>query len=122
MKNSPRKTASVRGHLTFATTKRDYAGSVCLQALGKPDQVLRVDANHATAWTINVGYEKEGDRHSQRQNDKQDAHSTRAISNQQAAPDTDRSQQDPSLDWNAVPPGRLGVPLRIQHIVHARDG
>ena len=91
-----------------------------MQALRQADQIKRLHANYASARAINVGYEKEGDRNSKRQDYEQEASSMCAISDQEVAAYADRCQQDPGFERNPVPPSGLGVALRVQDIVHPR--
>src|ERR1700731_2324523 len=77
---------------------------VCVQALRQADQIKRLHANYASARAINVGYEKEGDRNSKRQDYEQEASSMCAISDQEVAAYADRCQQDPGFERNPVPP------------------
>src|SRR5215471_17409214 len=46
---------------------------------------------------------------------------SRRIAHQTGAADGDRRHQNPRFNRDAVPPGRLRIRLRIQHIVHARN-
>ena len=88
-------------------------------------EVLRVHSNEAAPWGVDLGYENERDRHEQRQNEKFPGllfdGAPRTIAEQKIAADGDRQHQPPGRPRDAVPPGRLRVRLRVQHIVHARN-
>jgi len=45
----------------------------------------------------------------------------RTITHQEIAEDRNQNHQRPRRDGNAVPPGGLGVPLRVQDVVHASE-
>ena len=47
---------------------------------------------------------------------------TRTITEQQVAADGDQGQQTPGRKRDSIPPGSLRVSLRVQYIVHARNG
>jgi hypothetical protein len=72
--------------------------------------------------TVNVSYERKTYGKSDRQNDKEErAFPARHQSHQQVAEDADRYQKQPGSGRDTVPPGSLGVSLRIEHVIHARN-
>ncbi len=83
-----------------------------------------VHADHSGARAVDVGDEKERDRHDERQNHKQEGarcQLARAVAQQNVAEDRDRSHQGPGGNRDSIVPGRLRIALRVQHVVHARD-
>src|SRR5262245_54503534 len=88
--------------------------------LRQGDQVLRQHADDARARAVNIGDQEERNRHDNRQDKCQPACVALSISEQQAARYGDQAHQSPGRDWYAIPPRRLSVTLRVQHIVHAR--
>src|SRR5215469_14249730 len=77
-------------------------------------QVMRVHANHACAWTVQISDGKERDGNDQRQNEKQLGllFAMRHVAEQDIAANSDQSHQGPCRNLNAFSPGCLCVSLR----------
>jgi len=81
--------------------------------------------DEAAARAVDVGDEQEGDRQDKRQDEEKRALTLwvfEVVAEQDVAADGDERHQAPGGEGDAVPPGGLGVALRVEHIVHAGDG
>src|SRR5208283_4299069 len=81
--------------------------------------------NKAATGAVDVRYQKERYGYNQRQHKQQGglySSATRSIPDQKVAADGDRYHQAPSRLWNAIPPCGLSVSLRVQNVVHTRNG
>jgi len=86
-------------------------------------QVLWDDVDEAASRAVDVGDEQKRDGDDQRNDEEQHASGVaRAVANLQVGADGDGDHQGPRRGGNAVPPRRLGIALRVQHIVHACGG
>src|SRR5215831_16764236 len=80
-------------------------------------------ANQPITRAIDVRYEKERHGESDRQDHKEKrSFPLRAITYQNVTEDGDYGHENPRSNWDAVPPGSLRIPLRVQYVVHAGDG
>ena len=96
-----------------------------MQRCGQTQQIKRTYANDAAARAVDVRNEEEREPHDKWQHQEQAGFHLgvmRAVTDQQVAPDGDPRHQAPCRERNPVPPRGLRVSLRIQHIVHSRDG
>src|SRR5215469_16380466 len=94
-----------------------------------PREALEVEwvhSNEAATRAIHVGYESERDRHDQWQNDKFPGSflegASRIVADDEITADGNRRHQTPGRSRNAIPPRCLRISLRVQHVVHTRNG
>src|SRR5262247_1099221 len=94
-----------------------------MQGLSEAFQILGMHANQPVTRAINVRYEKERNGKSDRQNhEEKRSFPVCAITYQHVTEDGDYGHENPPRNRDAVPPGSLRIPLRVQYIIHAGDG
>src|SRR3984885_15769686 len=91
-----------------------HARTLLAQPSPQPLQILRMHSNHPTPRAIDIRNQKKRDCHYQRQNHEQPRlELPRTEPHQPITKQSNPKHQHPGRNRDPVPPGRLGVPLRV---------